>query len=381
VKLKRRHFLAPFAAALTAVRMSMRAAWAAPFPVRFPKAAPFEALRKFIEPGSDEFQCEVDAMRLAATAEPAGTRVFALNDGVVRYEKKSPGEYRVGYRKDGRMLSETVARSPQPLFRDVTGELFGSTASFRDHLRFGVPYWRARLDSASGIDVYGNNGIAVGDIDNDGVDEIYVCQNGGLPNRLYKRGPDGKMIDITERAGVGVLDDTASALFVDFRNSGWQDLLVLRAASPILFVNQGDGTFVAREDAFRFRTAAQGTFTGMAAADYDRDGKVDVYLCCYVYFQSEDQYKYPAPYQDARNGPPNFLFRNRLDAQGGYFEDVTEETGLNQNNDRFSFAAAWCDYDNNGWPDLYVANDFGRKNLYRNIDGKFREVFATLPGY
>ena len=91
----------------------------------------------------------------------------------------------------------------------------------------------------------------------------------------------------------------------------------------------------------------------MAAADYDRDGRVDLYLCCYVYFQSEDQYRYPAPYHDAQNGPPNFLFRNQLAAEGGgFFEDVTAAVGLNENNDRYSFAPAWCDYDGDGWPDL-----------------------------
>ncbi len=77
------------------------------------------------------------------------------------------------------------------------------------------------------------------------------------------------------------------------------------------------------------------------------------------------------------NGPPNFLFRNRLKADGsGAFEDCTAETGMDQNNDRFSFAPAWCDYNGDGWPDLYVANDFGRKNLYRNKDGHFRDVAA-----
>ena len=116
----------------------------------------------------------------------------------------------------------------------------------------------------------------------------------------------------------------------------------------------------------------------MAAADYDRDGRVDLYLCTYIYFQSEDQYRYPAPYHDARNGPPNFLFRNRLTAEGGgVFEDVTAAAGLNENNSRFSFAAAWCDYDGDGWPDLYVANDFGRNNLYRNENGRFRDVAAA----
>ena len=92
--------------------------------------------------------------------------------------------------------------------------------SFREQLIPGNPYWRARLDSACGIDVYGNQGIAVADIDNDGVDEIYVCQPGGLPNRLYKIRADGTAEDITERSGLGVLDETTCALFADFRNSG-----------------------------------------------------------------------------------------------------------------------------------------------------------------
>ena len=135
------------------------------------------------------------------------------------------------------------------------------------------------------------------------------------------------MQDVTERAGVGVLDDTSCALFLDLRNSGAQDLVVLRASGPLLFLNDGTGKFTFKKDAFRFRTAPQGTFTGMAAADFDRDGRVDLYLCSYMYFQSEDQYRYPAPYHDAQNGPPNFLFRNIGDAT---FEDVTEAVDESQ---------------------------------------------------
>ena len=71
-------------------------------------------------------------------------------------------------------------------FRDVTAAAFRRVSSFRRTILRGVPYWRSRLDPASGIDIYGSNGIAVGDIDSDGTDEIYVCQPGGLPNRLLK---------------------------------------------------------------------------------------------------------------------------------------------------------------------------------------------------
>ncbi len=315
-------------------------------------------------------------------------RFHALPDDLVRYEIASltPAglEHRVGHwrmRWAGRYLDhfepldESIASTAKPLFSDVTGELFGAVSSFREQLAKGVPYWRSRLDSATGVGVYGNQGIAVGDIDGDGWDELYVCQPGGLPNRLYSRLEDGSWSDVTDKAGVGVLDETAQALFLDLRNTGSQDLVILTASGPLLFLNDGTGRFRHREDAFHFRTDPRGTFAGMAAADYDRDGKVDLYLCSYLYFQSEDQYRYPAPYHDARNGPPNFLFRNELRADGsGTLEDVTESMGLDHNNDRYSFAAAWCDYDEDGWPELYVANDFGRNNLYKFRNDRFQDI-------
>jgi tetratricopeptide (TPR) repeat protein len=312
-------------------------------------------------------------------------RYFPLPGDLVRFELKSPGKYRTGYYKMnwragdmtiGGIVDEQIASSEAPLFTDITASVFADTPSFREQLAFGIPYWRARLDPACGIDVFGMKGVAVGDIDGDGSDEIYVLQPGGLPNRLYKL-EGGAMADITERAGVGLLDDSASALFVDFRNLGRQDLVVLLPGGPLLLLNDGSGRFTPRADAFQFARPPQGTFTGMAAADFDRDGRVDLYLCTYVYFQSEAQYRYPVPYHDAQNGPPNFLFRNRLEADGGgHFEDATESSGIDQNNNRYSFAAAWCDYDGSGWPSVYVANDFGRNNLYRNEGGKFRDVAA-----
>lgn len=270
------------------------------------------------------------------------------------------------------MSPAALAAAPGPRFSDVTTAVFGGTASFRDQLSKGVPYWRARMDVACGIDVYGSQGIAVGDIDNDGRDEVYVCQPGGLPNRLYRFRADGTAEDLTERSGTGILDDTSSALFFDSRNRGIQDLVVLRSGGPLLFRGHGDGIFSLDRDAFQFAREPQGSFTGMAAADYDADGFVDLYLCSYIYFQSADQYRYPRPYYDAQNGPPNFLFRNL----GGRFLDVTQQSGIDENNNRYSFAAAWCDYDRDGRQELYVANDFGRNNLYKFDGERFHDIAA-----
>jgi len=321
------------------------------------------------------------------------TRIRSTNSGAlqtrVRYELVGAGpdfhrEQRVGfwdlewtpeYRlQSWRASSETRSRSAQPWYADIAPQALGHNESYSEQLLHGVDYWRTCIDGASGIDIYGHSGVAVGDIDNDGFDDLYVCQPAGLPNRLYRNRGDGTFDDITETSGVGILENTACALFADFDNDGRQDLLVVRANGPLLFLNQGDGKFRLKPDAFQFANPPQGTFTGAAAADYDGDGWLDVYFCLYAYYQGADQYKYPTPYYAAENGPPNFMLRNNRD---GTFRDVTSQTGLDQNNTRYSFCCGWGDFNNDGWPDLYVVNDFGRKNLYRNNgDGTFTDIAA-----
>jgi tetratricopeptide (TPR) repeat protein len=272
-------------------------------------------------------------------------------------------------------LEETVALVNQPSFLNVTAQAFAGTPSYAEQLQRGADYWRTVLDGACGIDVYGNNGVAAGDYDNDGFDDLYICQPAGLPNRLYRNRGDGTFEDVTEKAGVGVLDGTACALFADFSNRGHQDLLVVSGAGPLLFVNNGNGSFSLKRDAFKFNTPPQGSFTHAAIADYDRDGRLDIYFCVYSYYLGLDQYHYPVPYFDARNGPPNFLFHN----EGNWtFEDRTEVAGLSVENNRYSFACAWGESSSSGLPDLYVANDFGRSNLYRNNgDGTFTAVSSA----
>jgi tetratricopeptide (TPR) repeat protein len=288
----------------------------------------------------------------------------------LEWEPSTAGEPRL---RSWQALSESQSRSRRPVFVDLASAAFGGNPSYAAQLLHGSDYWRTVLDGACGIDIYGHNGVSVGDIDNDGFDDVYICQPAGLPNRLFRNRGDGTFEDITESSGVGILDNTACALFSDFNNDGLQDLIVVRTSGPLLFLNEGGSKFHLKPDAFQFANPPQGTFTGAAAADYDRDGWLDIYFCLYIYYQGTGQYKYPSPYYDAQNGPPNFMMRNNRD---GTFRDVTEQTGLNVNNNRYSFCCAWNDYNRDGWPDLYVVNDFGRKNLYRNNGGSFIDVAA-----
>lgn len=343
-----------------------------------------------------EMQAYLSTLGRIETAEFLLTGIKVQPDAAtvtadIRYDlvgrvNDSVREQRVGYwttywRRDvsGRWQStrweatgETVTQVHGPAFLDVTSQALGRTDSYRDQMLRGTDDWRTVLDGACGIDVYGNNGLAIGDFDNDGFDDLYVCQPSGLPNRLYRNRGDGTFEDVTESAGVGVLDGTACALFADFQNRGLQDLVVVCATGPLFFVNQGNGRFELKKDAFKFVQPPQGTFTHAAVADYDGDGRLDIYFCLYSYYLGLDQYHYPAPYFDARNGPPNFLFHNEGNAA---FVDRTDATGLNVENDRYSFACAWGDLNGSGKPDLYVANDFGRNNLYRNNgDGTFTAI-------
>jgi Flp pilus assembly protein TadD/peroxiredoxin len=278
-------------------------------------------------------------------------------------------------------LSHLVSRARNPVFTEMTQAALGGNDSFRRQLNIDLDSWMATFDSVLTRDSNGHQGVSVGDVDGDGLDDLYVAQPAGLPNRLYRNRGDSTFEDITDQAAVGVLDDTAQSLFVDVDNDGDQDLIVATSTGPLLFINDGKGHFTFRQDAFRFERPLEGVLTSITMADYDRDGFLDLYLCVYSYFfgAGEDKAGTPAPYFDARNGPPGVLFRN--DGRGR-FVDVTREVGLDVGNNRYHFAAAWADYDNDGWPDLLVANDFGTKNLYHNLgrlDGKptFEDVAAS----
>jgi Tfp pilus assembly protein PilF len=269
-------------------------------------------------------------------------------------------------------------RGDKPMFQEVTAAALGADSALRLQFGLGINYWAERLDAASGIDFYGLNGVAAADFDGDGWDDFYVCQPGGLPGRLFRNRGDGAFEDVTIAVGLGLLDATAAALFGDFDNDGDPDLFLVTAGGILLFESDGRGRFT-RSTRARFDVPPneQGSLMMPALADYDRDGFLDLYVCSYSLRSGSSMAKYllqPAPYFDADNGAPNHLFRNN---GNGTFTDVTARTGLSANNTRWSFAASWSDYNRDGFPDLYVANDFGRNNLYRNDgDGTFTDVAA-----
>ena len=256
-------------------------------------------------------------------------------------------------------------------FEDVSEKAFGQNASFHQQLRFGTEVWRTRMDAASGMDVYGQQGLAVGDYDGDGLEDFYLTQPGGLPNRLFRNLGNSRFADVSARAGLDALDGSSAAFFADVENNGTQDLIViLSTGQPLLFLNGGSGAF--RLSRKGFPVGVKPGAVGGCLGDYDLDGFLDLYVTAYLWPNAASQL--PRPYYDATNGPPNVLYRNLGD---GTFADVTSDTGLNENNDRFSHACTWGDYDQDGLPDLFVANDFGRKNLYRNLgEGLFRDVTA-----
>jgi hypothetical protein len=256
-------------------------------------------------------------------------------------------------------------------FNDCTASILAKTPGYEEQILRGTDYWRARFDASIEIDSAGHRGLAVGDVNGDGLDDLLVTDLGGLTKHLYVQQPDGTVLDTTVEAGLDYLDRARGALFVDFDNDGDQDLVLAMGSILLFHANDGQGRFTVAAE-----IPVEPTPHSLAAADYDNDGDVDVYVCSYGNnYETFGDTATPTPWHDANNGAPNTLLRN----DGGWkFTDVTNEVGLDDNNRKYSFAASWEDFDNDGDQDLFVANDFGRKNLYRNDNGRFRDVAGEI---
>ncbi len=296
---------------------------------------------------------------------------------------------------------EIRGRGAATMFSDATESALAHNPGFPEQLLRGVDHWLERLEAWIESDGFGHHGIAVGDANGDGLEDVYLCQMGGLPNLLFLQNPDGTATDVSADAGVDWLERSRSALFVDLDNDDDQDLVIATSVAIVFMENDGKGRFKSRARLSFHGDAPEGepsppglppsgvegghysragdiggssaSDLGMlTSADYDNDGDLDIYACAYHSSSAEaDEFPLPLPYHDANNGGPNLLLKNEGEWS---FVDATEQTGLDVNNHRFSFAASWEDFDNDGDQDLYVANDFGRNNLYRNDSGRFVDI-------
>ncbi|MEO6002554.1 MAG: VCBS repeat-containing protein [Opitutus sp.] len=229
-------------------------------------------------------------------------------------------------------------------------------------------------------------GIAIGDYDGDGRPDIFVVSK-TEGSRLFRNVGGWKFEDVTEKAGLGSaasgwmdaaknlvgLGNNAAvdlpeywkqgATFADVNNDGWLDLYVCRFGAPnLLYINQGNGTF--KEEAVA-RGLAVNDASGVGAfCDYDRDGSLDVF----VHTNMLDVAKNP-------NGQRAYLFHN--DGKG-VFTNVTDQAGLL--GQASTHSATWWDYDADGWPDLYVANDYAPSDVlyHNNRDGTFTDVINQV---
>ncbi len=253
-----------------------------------------------------------------------------------------------------------------PYFTELTEFVLGDLPFFERELSLGVDDYHYKVDRLTGNSFLGSQGLALGDVNGDGLDDLYLSQQGGMPNRLLLRNADGTLRDFTKESGTGLLDNTRSSLILDMDGDGDQDLVLAIGPNVILLYNDGELHF--DEHVFLGNDVPTDIFS-LSAADPDGDGDLDIYACRYI--DNGIMGGNPTPYHDANNGSPNLYWRNEGDRK---FKDATEEVGLGVNNAKFSLASIWEDFDSDGDLDLYVANDFGRNTLYRNDGERFAEV-------
>jgi hypothetical protein len=243
-------------------------------------------------------------------------------------------------------------------------------------------------------------GVAFLDYDNDGwVDALVLSGTrleegarqekawpaGQAPtNRLYRNKHDGTFADVTDQAGLRRTGFASSVCVGDYDNDGWLDMFVTYFGRNVLYRNRGDGSFedVTERTGLATKNARWGS--GCAFVDYDRDGRLDLFVANYLSF---DLATAPEPGKGANclwkgipvncgpKGLPfdtNLLYRNRGD---GTFEDVSDRSGVAKVSGRYSMTATAADFDGDGWPDIYVACDSTAAILYRNNhDGTFTDA-------
>lgn len=273
----------------------------------------------------------------------------------------------------------SAADPPIPKFVDAA-----PTANISVHVVSGDPNEKRYLIESIG------GGLAVIDYNNDGRMDLYVVNGSTIADAragqhrhrsaLYRNDGGGKFTDVTLAAGVPNPHWGKGALAADLDNDGFQDLYVLNYGPNVLYLNNGDGTF-------RDATAKSGVgdarwSSAAAAADFDNDGDLDLFVANYLDYDLDNlptEGKF-CSYQNlpvacgprGLKGAGDSLYRNNGD---GTFSDVSAQAGVADPEGYYGLGAVWGDYDNDGRPDLFVANDNTPNYLYRNNgDGTFSDV-------
>jgi hypothetical protein len=233
-------------------------------------------------------------------------------------------------------------------------------------------------------------GCAFIDFDNDGWMDIFLLTGTrfdgdppGATNRLYRNNRDGRFTDVTESAGLHRAGWFCGVTIADFDNDGFDDIFVTGYPGNILYRNNGDGTFTDVTARSGLAETGDHWCTGCVWTDYNRDGHVDLFITSYVQFDpAKIQKPGEGPYCNWKGVPVNcgprglprgrnWLFRNNGD---GSFTDVTTASGIGKARPGYGLTAVAADFDNDGWPDIYVACDSTASLLFRNNhDGTFSE--------
>src|SRR5713226_2878316 len=233
-----------------------------------------------------------------------------------------------------------------------------------------------------------SGGVALFDYDNDGYLDIFfvnsltvdlVKSGGKTRSALYHNNGDGTFTDVTDKAGLANVGWGMGVAVGDYDNDGFDDIYVTCLGPNHLFRNLGNGRF--QDVTARAGVGDPGFSTSAVWFDYDKDGKLDLFVCNYVDWSIDKDLfctldgknkSYCTP--ESYKGQSSTLYRNRGD---GTFENVTERAGLLDPTSK-SLGVAILDYDNDGWPDLFIANDTQPNKLYRNNgNGTFTDNAMT----
>ncbi len=238
-------------------------------------------------------------------------------------------------------------------------------------------------------------GVAIFDYDNDGWPDIFLVNGTSLDasagkaptSHLYHNNHDGTFTDVTKKAGLTYTGWGQGVCVGDYDNDGWEDLYVTYYGKNVLYHNNGDGTFTNVSEKAGVAGSGKSWGNGCAFVDYDRDGHLDLIVANYVDF---DLSTAPAPGERASciwKGVPvmcgpqglpatkNILYHNRGD---GTFEDVSTKSHIDKADGHYSLSVSMLDYDDDGWPDIFVACDSTASILYHNNrDGTFTDVAVT----